>query len=105
MPTAICFIEKSDSIRVLDKNTWLCESGDWTVAEEKAADLVGERIYFLKSQAGESHYGGVIQSYRVLPADHPTAAKRVVFTFVADAAGRGFRPGPEGWRMEQKTID
>jgi len=105
MPSAICFIEKSDGIRVLDKSTWLCESGDWIVSEAKAADLVGKRIYFLESQAGESHYGGVIQGYRVLPDDHPTAARRVVFTFTADNALRGFRPGPDGWGMEQKSID
>ncbi|WP_046110848.1 hypothetical protein [Aquincola tertiaricarbonis] len=104
MPSAICFIEKANNIRQIDREAHRYESGNWVVAEEKAASLVGRRIYFLETQAGESFYGGTIESFRVLPDNHPTAPKRVVFTFIADQAGRGFRPGPDGWSTEQKTL-
>ena len=90
--------------RRLQPNGDLWESGDWDVAEEKAASLVGSRIYFHEKQAEESYFGGTITGYRVLPPDHPATPGRIVFSFTADAAGRGFSAGTAGWRYEQKTI-
>lgn len=105
MPSAICFIEKAGNFQRLDRETHLYESGNWNVGQQKAAELVGARIYFLEKQAGESFFGGVIQSFRALPENDPIAPGRIVFSFIADEAGRGFKPGADGWGNEQKTID
>lgn len=104
MPSAICFIEKMRKQHRIHLNGDLWESGNWDVAEEKAASLIGKRIYFHEKQAEESYFGGTITSYRVLPMDHPETPGRIVFSFTADAAGRGFAAGSAGWRNEQKTI-
>jgi hypothetical protein len=101
----ICFIETSGNIKPLDLATRLYESGNWKVSLQKAEQLVGDRIYFCDKQAAPSFFGGVIQGYRVLPNDDPVAPGRIVFSFIADAEGRGFSCGADGWGNEQKTID
>lgn len=104
MPTAICFIEKMRKQRPLVLGGAEYVSGNWDVAEAKAASLVGARIYFHETQAGPSYYGGEITAYRVLPPDHRQAPGRIVFTFIPDPACQGFRAGSIGWRNEQKTL-
>ncbi|SEA42480.1 MULTISPECIES: hypothetical protein [Acidovorax] len=104
VPSAICFIERMRKQRRIDPNGSEWESGDWDVAEAKAALLIGKRIYFHEKQAEESYFGGTITGYRVLPMDHPATPGRIVFSFTPDAAGRGFSAGSNGWRFEQKTI-
>lgn len=104
MPTAICFIEKMRKQHPIVRGGPEWESGNWDIAEAKAAALVGKRIYFHETQAGLSYYGGEITGFRVVPADDPETPGRVVFTFTPDAAGRGFTAGRTGWRNEQKTI-
>jgi hypothetical protein len=101
----ICFVETAGNIKRLDRDTHLYECGNWKVSQHKAAQLVGDRIYFCDKQASPSFFGGVIQGYRVLPDDHPDAPGRIVFSFIADEEGRGFSCGVEGWGNEQKTID
>jgi len=104
LPTAICFIERMRKQRRIDPNSTEWESGDWDVAAEKAASLVGKRIYFHERQAEVSYFGGAITGYRVLPEDHPATPGRIVFSFIPDAQGRGFAAGSAGWGFEQKTI-
>lgn len=104
MPTAICFIERLRKQRPLVPGGTAYESGNWDVAEAKAASLVGKRIYFHETQAGPSYYGGEITGFRVLPPDHHETPGRIVFTFIRDPACQGFLAGASGWRNEQKTI-
>jgi ribosomal protein L35AE/L33A len=103
MTSAICFIEKKRKQRRMQPNGALWESGDWDVSEKRAPTLVGKRIYFHEKQAEASYFGGTITGYRVLPHDHETPG-RIVFSFTADAEGRGFNAGPSGWRNDQKAI-
>lgn len=104
MVTAICFIEKLRKHRRLQPGGAEWESGNWDVAIQKAEVLVGKRIYFHEKQAELSYFGGVITGYRVLPPNHLDNPGRVVFTFLRDNDGSGFRAGPDRWRNEQKTI-
>jgi hypothetical protein len=104
MPTAICFIEKMRKQRPVAPGSAEYQSGNWDVAEAKAAALVGSLIYFHETQSGPSYYGGRITGYRVLPPDHPETPGRIVFTFTPELACRGFLAGRSGWRNEQKTI-
>ncbi len=104
MPTAICFIEKMRKQRPVTKGSNDWESGNWDVSQEKAAALIGKRIYFHEKQAEPSYFGGVIISVHVLPHSHPKAPGRIVFTFIRDEQGKNFLAGPDGWRNEQKTI-
>lgn len=99
----IHFIEKARQQKLLDQATHRYESGNWHVAEDKAKNLIGGRIYFHQSQSDPSYFGGTITAYRVLPHPDP-AAGRVVFEFIADQQGKGVRAGTSGWSNEQKTI-
>lgn len=96
------FIEKLRNQKTIDRTTHSCESGNWQVAHAKAQSLIGGRIYFHETQAGESYFGGVITGFRILPPPDPQAG-RVVFIFTADQEGKGVRAGNSGWRNEQKT--
>ena len=104
MPSAICFIEKMRKQRPVAKGSNEWESGNWDVSQEKAASLVGKRIYFHEKQAERSYFGGVIIGFHVLPENHPETPGRIVFTFTRDEQGKDFLAGTDGWRNEQKTI-
>ena len=104
MPTAISFIEKTRKQRPLVPGGAEYQSGNWEVAEDKAASLIGARIDFHETQAGASYYGGEITGYRVLPPDHRDSPGRIVFTFIPDPACKGFLAGSTGWRNEHKTV-
>lgn len=104
MPSGICFIERMRKQKPLVTGNGQWESGNWDVSVAKAQALLGGRIYFHEKQAEPSYFGGVINSYEVLPDDHPETPGRIVFRFTPDQQGRGFLAGSSGWRNEQKTI-
>jgi hypothetical protein len=104
MPKAICLIEKKRNFLRISLDVYRFESGDWVVSIEKAESLIGARIYFFDKQADESYYGGVIESYHLSPLNPEKKQDRVVFTFLADEEGRGFKAGADGWKNDQKTI-
>ena len=79
--TAVHFIEKKDEDKKLKKinaksNLW--ESGNWSVSEARAQELVGGKIYIHKAQRLPSHKGGTVQSYEKV------SDTRFKFVFVAE---------------------
>jgi hypothetical protein len=102
MVISVHFIERMDHFRLLDKSKELYESGWWSISEEAAKELVGGRLYLHKAQDKPSFFGGLILSYRIeTDGEWPG---RILFTFIADLAGKGVRAGKDGWRMERKII-
>ena len=100
MAIVVHFIERMGHVRCLDKAQSLYESGWWAISEQTAQELVGGRLYLHKAQDKPSFFGGTIQSCRVeTEGEWPG---RVLFTFVADLAGKGVRAGKDGWGMERK---
>lgn len=78
-------------------------SGNWFLAEERARGLVGGRIYFHRSQAAPSFFGGAITAVERL-SDGPDAG-RIVFTFLADQACKNMRTPRDGWSQEMKIVE
>lgn len=100
----IHLIEKNRHIRLIQKELWRFESGDWIVSVDKATRLHGGMIYFHETQAGPSHFGGRIIDHRVLPKDDPNAGK-IVFIFDRLDEAIDVRTSPEGWAVSQKTVE
>ncbi len=94
------FIERLKNFRCLDKSQHLYESGWWAMSEKAAEELVGGRLYLHSAQDKPSYFGGSVQSYRVETEGQWLG--RVLFKFVADRQGQGFRTSKTGWRMERK---
>ena len=100
MGISVHFIERMGHVQCLDKSKQLYESGWWAVSEQTAQELIGGRLHLHKAQDKPSFFGGTILSYRVeTEGDWPG---RVLFTFIADLAGKGVRTGKDGWGMERK---
>jgi hypothetical protein len=100
MAISVHFIERMGHVRCLDKAEQLYESGWWAMSEQSAQELVGGRLYLHKAQDKPSFFGGSIQSYRLeTEGEWPG---RVLFSFIADQPGKGFRTSKDGWRMERK---
>jgi hypothetical protein len=95
-------IEKLRNMRPLQQGSSTFESGDWTIAEERAKTLIGGTVYFHETQTGPSYYGGKITGYRVIPVGTPNAGK-IIIIFVRDEAAIGIRTGKDGWGNEQKS--
>src|SRR5258708_33151696 len=97
----IHLIEKKGFIKALPNtgNEW--ESGFWAVPEDKANALVGGEVYFHKTQAETSFFGGRILELTVDTVAYPA---RIVFRFRFDKTFRGVYGGKGGWRMEKKVL-
>ena len=78
-------------------------SGNWLIAEQRALSLINGIIYFHRSQAAPSFFGGKITAVQKLEDEDD--AGRVVFTFVADQACKNVRTPRDGWSQEMKIID
>ncbi|MBB1307961.1 hypothetical protein H5162_00675 [Pseudoalteromonas sp. SR41-8] len=79
--TAVHFIEKKDEdkkLKEINAKSNLWESGDWSVSEARAQELVGGKIYIHKAQRLPSHKGGTVQSYEKV------SDTRFKFVFVAE---------------------
>lgn len=100
MAISVHLIERMGHVRCLDKSIQLYESGWWAMTEQAAQELVGGRLYLHKAQDKPSFFGGAIQSYRI--ETNGEWPGRILFTFVADQAGKHVRAGRDGWRMERK---
>ena len=97
-------IEKLRKMKPISQGSSTFESGDWTIAAERAQRLIGATVFFHETQTDPSYYGGKITGYRVIPAGSPNAGK-IVITFVRDEAAIGHRTGKDDWGMEQKTEE
>lgn len=102
MADSIHLIEKLKNFCCLDKATNLWESPCWAVSEKQADALVGGQIFFHKHQIEPSYYGGTITGYRV--GTEGDCEGRIIFQFIATAAGKGVKTRKEGWGMEKKII-
>lgn len=99
---AIHVIEHEVSTKRVSKDSYIHDSGDWTLSEERAKSLVGGDMYLHRHQTDPSHFGGRILSYRV-HEDGPLKG-RVVFRIEPSMAHKGVRTGREGWAMEIKFV-
>ena len=99
---AIHVIRKDDpslpQIRpVKEMGEGIFSSGDWSVSEARANSLIGGRIYFHRTQAKASFFGGT-----VIKVKSSAVAGRVIFIFEYDPQCRGVITPPEGWSQEKK---
>lgn len=105
MPS-IHLVHKGDAslpaIEVLDRNADLYRSGQWSITPERAATLVGGRVFFHKAQAKPSFFGGEITGFEVTTSGR--YAGRIVFTFRFDSVCRNVRAGRNGWAHDKKFV-
>lgn len=95
------FIETANEVKKLEDGEW--ESGFWHVATATAQRLVGGDLYLHSTQSDESHFGGVILSWRI-EEERPDAKGRIVFRFKASMEHKGVSAGREGWSQEMKLV-
>lgn len=97
----IHFVERVNEVKKLEGGEW--ESGFWVVAPATAQRLVGGDLYLHSAQSKESHFGGVILSWRT-EQERPDAIGRIVFRFKATMAHKGVLAGKDGWGQEMKLV-
>jgi len=92
--------ENSNNFVRLKENLW--ESGWWALDENRAATLVGGKIYFHKGLQESSFYGGDITGYRVVQdGEH---AGLIVFEFKHNKDCRDVRTDKGGWVKKIKIV-
>lgn len=99
---ALHVIEHGTSTKRVSPDSYIHDSGDWTVSEETARKLVGGDMYLHRKQIEASHFGGKILSFRV-HQDGPLKG-RVVFRIEPTMAHKNVRTGADGWGMEMKIV-
>ncbi len=76
----IHFIETMDKYQRISGHEF--ESGEWSnIADDKADELVGGKIYLHTSKTAASYIGGRILSYRSIPSDFPDKPDLRIFRF------------------------
>jgi hypothetical protein len=75
------------------------DSGDWDLAEEDAARLVGGMIYLHQTKGERSYFGGCISGYQCVEVPDVDHERRVVFRFNFDPAARGV-----AWRGSKHAM-
>lgn len=105
MPS-IHLIRKADKslpqITAIAPRSDVFRSGNWAVSEETAATLVGGKIYFHRTKAKPSFYGGTITAFeRITQGDD---AGRIIFTFESSKDCKGVKASREGWAQEKKIV-
>lgn len=100
--TAIHLIENDGRIRALDVSADLYESGYWVIGDDVAGELTGGDIYFHKSQAAPSFFGGKILGFR--KQEDGEYVGRVIFKLRADLAHKNVKTLGGGWGREKKII-
>lgn len=104
MPS-IHFVERKNNVTKAQDYPGEYESGYWVINKETAERLVGGNLYLHSTQDAESHYGGVIQAWRVIESDErPDIKGRIVFRIKPTQAHRGVKAGREGWSQEKKIV-
>jgi hypothetical protein len=96
----IHLVEPSNNFTKLQDNVW--ESGCWKIDESKAQQLVGGDIYFHKTRAEPSFYGGTILGYRV-EADGEDQG-RIIFKLEHSQSHRNVCTDKSGWSKDIKII-
>ncbi|MBS0174767.1 MAG: hypothetical protein JSR64_12085 [Nitrospira sp.] len=102
MTAKIHLIERENNIWLINKEHAEWESGWWVVAPNTAEQLIGGHIYFHKTQAKPSFFGGTIISYRIEAEGEWSG--RVVFKFCAGPEFKDVKAGSTGWGMEKKVV-
>jgi len=97
---SIHILEKLNNFVKLPDKEW--ESGWWNIDEDKAKELIGDEIYFHKSQQEPSFFGGVITGYRI-EQDVPNLGC-IVFRLQYDAKCRNVKTDKHGWSKKMKII-
>lgn len=80
------------------------QTGYWTIARDKADDLVGKSVYLHKSQKGPSWEGGIVRSVRTEPYN---GKDRVVFNYLPKEEKKGITAPKINWgyRAEKLITD
>lgn len=74
------------------------ETGNWSISDDTANELIGGRIFLHEKQDEAAWHGGAIKSWRVSPED-PT---RKVFTYEVDGPFR--IKCKSGWGREKAIV-
>ena len=98
----IHIVERTDTVRKIDKDKNEWETGNWPVSEDAAQKLVGGSLFLHRSKQQPSHFGGQILSYRVEQSG--PAAGLVVFKLLASMDCKGVKTERKGWIKDQKIF-
>ena len=101
----IHLIEKSNNLKIVDKDKRLWESYSWKISADPAKKLIGGLIYLHTAQDKPSHFGGLIVNYRFIEDKNDPDFGRVIFLFEAKADCKDVYTAKEGWGMEKKIVD
>lgn len=100
--SALHVIEHGTSVKRVSPDSWVHDSGDWTVSEETAKMLVGGDMYLHRNQSKPSHFGGKILSYRI--HENGPLKGKVIFRIDPTMAHKDVVTAPAGWGMEMKIV-
>jgi hypothetical protein len=100
---SIHFVENSGQYKCVDEVADEWETGNWSVAVEKAKSLMGGHVLLHHGQQQPAYFGGEIVGFRRVRDAPDKDYTRIVFRVRKMTNLEGVLTAASGWGNEQKT--